>query len=192
MSWKKGPTTKWTVLSSQSLMQSPIFKMRADRCKLPDGRIMPRYFVMETVDWVNIIPATADGQIVLIEQYRHAAEEMFWEIPGGAMDLDETPEHAAVRELREETGYVPRQVLPLGYHRPNPAILNNRMHSFLALDCELKAETELDPYEDIRVVLKPLGDVFAMMREGQIQHSLILASLALAIPELSKRFGVHF
>ncbi len=79
----KSSSVRWKVKSTKELMQAGLFRLRSDELELPDGRVMPRYYVMEFPEWVNIIPVTRDGKIVLVEQYRHASGEYELEIPGG-------------------------------------------------------------------------------------------------------------
>lgn len=182
----------WKTLTSQEILRTRFFRMRTDSCELPDGRVMPSYYVFEHSDWVNIIPVTQEGRIVLIEQYRHAAGSVFYEIPGGAMDhrQDEDPQKAACRELQEETGYCPRgEVLSVGCHQPNPALQNNRMYTFVAFGCEKCTDQMLDPYEAIEVFEVTLSELKEMIHNQQIQHSLILASLFLALPLLERRLA---
>lgn len=148
---------------------------------------MPRYYVMEFVDWVNVVPITADGQIVMIEQYRHGGGETFLEIPGGSTHgPDEDPKIAWARELEEETGYTSKTWIYCGYHFPNPALQTNKMHTFLAVDCVKTAEPELDPFEDLSVHLYPIEEVHRKWEAGEIRHSLISNSLSLAFPRLMK------
>lgn len=173
---------KWKVLESKELARFGYFRLRKDRCELPDGRIMPGYYTMEFSDWVNIIPVTKNKKIVLIEQYRHSVEETTIEIPGGSAnpDLKEDLQAAAVRELTEETGYTSNKVEYLGYHYPNPALLSNKMHTYIAWDCERTQEQELDPYEDIHVFEASLDELKEMIKDGRIKHSIILSSLLIA------------
>ena len=62
---------RWKVLKSELLKTTGFFRLRVDECELPDGRINPRYYVFEWPEWVNVVGLTDDGQIVMIEQYRH-------------------------------------------------------------------------------------------------------------------------
>ncbi|MCB0411874.1 MAG: NUDIX hydrolase, partial [Bdellovibrionales bacterium] len=116
-----------------------------------------------------------------VHQYRQAARDWFWEIPGGAMDGKaedvETPLEAAKRELLEETGYTSKNWKLLIETSPNPALQTNRIHTFLATDCELSAEQNLDPFEDLEVHLKPRAEVDQMLMDGEFGHALILGSL---------------
>ena len=173
---------KWEVLSSRVALQAGFFSLRIDECKLPDGRVMPRYHVLEFPDWVNIIPITTDGQMVLVRQYRHAYGVEFLEIPGGGTDpkKKEDPQIGGERELLEETGYRSGKWVNCGFQYPNPALQNNRMHIFLALDCVKVSEPKLDPFEDLTVELIPVVEVMRRWDEGFFTHSLIAASLGLA------------
>jgi ADP-ribose pyrophosphatase len=182
----EGKRQKWKVLSTREIFRSSIFRFRTDQCELPDGRVMPNYYVMEFPDWVNIVPVTEDNRIVLVEQYRHASGEVCLEIPGGSTDprLNEDPKKAALRELVEETGYVPDDVRLVGRHRPNPAMQNNVMHTFVGTGCKLLEKTCFDAYEDIRVVTKPIPEVIDMVVSGEINHTIVVASLLYALPVL--------
>ena len=83
-----------------------------------------------------------------------------------------------MRELSEETGYVPAWVKSLGFVSPNPAIQGNRSYTFLAEGCRLAAEPQPDSFEQIEVQLRPLEDIPALIRSGEISHSLIVAAFA--------------
>lgn len=177
---------KWQILDSVEIFKNRFFRLRSDRCLLPDGREMPDYYVMEFTHWVNIIPVTHDGQIVLIKQYRHGSGEVCIEVPGGAIDpgSKEDPKVAALRELKEETGYVPEDLRLVGKHRPNPANQNNYMYTYIGLGCQKLAEQELDPFEDIEVMTVSVAETLQMVFDGKITHSIILASLFQVLPFL--------
>lgn len=160
-------------------MKTGFFRMRADRCELPDQRVMPRYYVMEFADWVQVCPITKSGEMVLVEQYRHAAGRSFLEIPGGTTNprATEDPEAAAQRELREETGYAPTRIEKIASCFPNPALQNNQLHLYVAWDCELKHDLQWDPFEDIQVKTLSLDDVFLALDRGEFGHALAAWSI---------------
>src|SRR5665213_1948811 len=178
--------SRWKILKSENLFQTGFFKFRVDECELPDGRIMPRYYVMEFADWVNVLPLTSDGKMVLVRQYRHGADQEFLEIPGGSTHpgANEDPQLAGARELLEETGYKSSTWIPCGSHYPNPALQGNRLHTYVALDCKKVAEPDLDPYEDLTVELLDVNEVLRLWTEGAFGHSLIAASIGLALKTL--------
>ena len=100
---------EWKVLSSEYLFNEPWLTIRKDRCQLPNGHIVPAFYVNEYPDWVNVFALTEEGQVVMVKQYRHGIREISIELPGGVIDEGETPEEAARRELMEETMLAIRQ-----------------------------------------------------------------------------------
>ncbi|RJP32615.1 MAG: NUDIX hydrolase [Candidatus Omnitrophota bacterium] len=165
----------WNKQSSRYIAHYPVFKLREDVCVSPRTGASSSFYVLETRDWINIIPITRDDHVVMVRQYRMGTEQITLEIPGGIIDRsDPSPLHAARRELREETGYDSDAIHFLGAVQPNPAIMNNSCHSFLAYDAEPKQEQDLDDGEDILVELIPLHNIPALIADGTINHSLVL------------------
>ena len=165
----------WRRLSSEIVADCRIFQVRRDVSVSPHKGSEHDFFVLESSDWINIIPLTANEEVVMIEQYRHGSEEVTLEIPGGMVDADESPEAAAAREMLEETGYAAtREVVNLGKVRPNPAIHNNWIHTFLARDVELRQKPVIESTEHTVVRLVPLADVPALIVDGTINHALVV------------------
>ena len=133
--------------------------------------------MLDSADWVNIIPVTADDRVVLIRQYRHGTEDMTLEIPGGMVDQeDPSPLHAARREMQEETGYDSEDIIPLGAIHPNPAIQGNRCHSFLARNIEKRFETSFDTTEETEVTLVHADELPELVRQERITHALVVVA----------------
>lgn len=170
------PPERWTILSSNLDKSYRVFNLRTDHARSPRTGRSHDFFVMESSSWVNIIPLTPNGDVVMVRQYRHGTREITLEIPGGLVEHKDDPEAAALRELREETGYTAAAAMPLGYVHPNPAIQNNRCYTFLARDCVPAGGLQQDEKEDIEVVLVPLSDVPRLIREGVVTHSLVIAA----------------
>ncbi len=143
----------------------------------PTGKCT-RFSLIECVDWVNIIALTRTNEVVLVRQYRPGIDRVCLEIPGGMVDDGEDTQTAAARELEEETGYTAREWRLLGTVAPNPAIQNNRLYSYLALDAEPNGQLRLDGNEVMATDLVPLVDVQAMLRSGRIEHALVVAAFA--------------
>lgn len=142
----------------------------------PRTGAVKRFSLIESVDWVNVIALTPESRVVLIRQYRAGVDRICVEIPGGMVDPGETALDAAARELAEETGYVAASWRQLGFAAPNPAIQNNTLYSFLALDAEPRVAQRLDGSEVVTVELRSLPEVHAMLRDGTIDHALVIAA----------------
>ncbi len=166
----------WQILSSTREKAYRVFTMRTDRARSPRTGEAYDFFVIESSDWVNVIPVTRDNNVVLIRQYRHGVRDITLEIPGGLIDETDSPATAASRELREETGYREENIIPLGWVHPNPAIISNRCYTFVATNVAWEGSQQLDEKEDIEVVLYPLTEIPALIRTGEISHSLVIAA----------------
>jgi 8-oxo-dGTP pyrophosphatase MutT (NUDIX family) len=163
-------------VGSEAVADCRVFQVRRDRSISPrDGREHD-FFCIEAPDWINVIPLTRHGEVVMIEQYRHGTNEVTLEIPGGIVDEGEEAREAATRELLEETGYEAADVLMLGRTRPNPALQNNWLYSFLARGSSFQRALVLDATEHTAVRLVLLADVPALIADGTISHSLVVAS----------------
>jgi ADP-ribose pyrophosphatase len=166
----------WKIKRSETVADCKIFKVRRDfSIRDSDGAEFP-FYCLENPHWVNIIPITISGEVVLIEQYRHGIEEITLEIPGGMVDQGENAQLAATRELVEETGYVPNETILIGKTRPNPAIQNNWVYHYLAIDCEKHHEPEFDATESVLTKLEPINNVPNLIKDGKITHSLVIAA----------------
>jgi 8-oxo-dGTP pyrophosphatase MutT (NUDIX family) len=177
---------KWKTLSTENLFKSGLVTIDKEKCEMPDGRIMPGYFIMRFPDWVNIVPVTKDGRVVLIKQYRHATREIHWEVPGGAVNRGEDAQLGALRELEEETGYTSAELVKVGENYPNPALQDNTIHTYVALNCEYQGAQNLDPYEEIEVELVPLAELRSWVRDGKFNHIIVLASVYQALDFLER------
>ncbi len=170
------PNRSWTLLNSQDVSDHRIFRLRHDFYRFEPSRQEREFVVIDTASWVNVVPVTAEGNVVLIRQYRHGIQDVVVEIPGGMIDPGEEPEAAAVRELEEETGYTVGSIRPLARILPNPAIQNNYLYLFAAEGCRKTSERRLDAFECIDVFERPLSDIPELIRNGEISHAMIIAA----------------
>jgi 8-oxo-dGTP pyrophosphatase MutT (NUDIX family) len=167
----------WREIASEKLLDCRILKIYRSTAVSPHNGATHDFVQIRSVDWVQIIPITAAGEVVMVRQYRAGSGTVTLEIPGGLLDADEDPAAAAARECLEETGYAVKAVQPMGAMNPNPALFTNRLHSFYALDAERVASIKNEHTEHTEAVLVPLGELEGLLRSGSIDHSLVAATL---------------
>lgn len=167
----------WNEIGAASVYDCRLFSVIERRSRSPRTGELHDFYVIRAPDWVNIVPLTADGRVVMVRQYRHGIAGFTLEIPGGLIDPeDPSPLVAARREMREETGFDGDEVVALGSIHPNPALFDNRCHTFLARNVERRLETSFDSTEETEVVLVPLADVPELVRTGVISHALVVVA----------------
>mgnify|MGYP001161899729 FL=1 len=168
---------KWKTLKSEYLHKSPFGNIRKDQCKLPNGLVIDDYYVNEYSDWVNAIVLTKENQLVLVEQYRHAGEDFFLEIPAGKKEGNETHEEGLLREVKEETGYVTREnPILLGEFMVNPATQTNKVITYLLFECFQAYEQDLDDTEEINVKLIDFDHFGELILTNQVNTQLFTAN----------------
>ena len=171
----------WTVLDSEYISNHIYFTARRDRCRRPDGQIVPEYFVVELPPSVCILPVTTNNEVVMIRQYRHPLRHTILEIPGGFVDPNEDYVEAAKRELLEETGYAFDAIAPLGRTAANPGLLDNYTSLYVATGGKKVQEQDLDENEDIEIVLVPLEKIKDMLLRHELVQSMHTCCLFYAL-----------
>ena len=170
----------WQRLDSEMVYTCRVFSLRRDRSRSPRTGSEHDFFILDACDWVNIVPLTADDQVVMVRQYRHGVGDFTLEIPGGMVDAeDASPLVAARREMVEETGWDSDDLVALGAVHPNPAIQGNRLHTFVARGVENLHDTHFDTTEETEVELVPRGALPGLVAEGLISHALVISALYL-------------
>ena len=168
---------KWNTLDSEYIIRRPWLTARCDKVQLPDGTVHPEYYVLEYPTWVNVIAITADGDFVMVEQYRHGLRDVFTELVAGVVEEGEAPLEAAHRELLEETGYAGGEWEELTVLSQNPGSTDNLTYCFLARGVVKVSGQHLDATEDIAVKLLTRGEVKAMLLADSVKQSLMAAPL---------------
>ena len=168
---------RWTTDSRRELLQTPVFRVVEQQETAASG-YQGHYMALDAPDWVTIV-GEHDGRLVMVRQWRHGAECLTTEIPGGLCAPGEEPAAAAAREFAEETGYRVGKLTKLATVNPNPALFKNRVHFFLAEALTPTGEQHPDADEYIRCVERPVSDVIRDFGSGEYCNALLGTALML-------------
>ena len=171
-----------TQVDSEELFHGKVVHLFRDTVCLPNGKTATRE-LMRHPGAAAIVPLTKEGNIILVRQYRYPFAQVMLEIPAGKLDPGEDPLVCATRELTEETGYEAEEIVPLGVFYPSVAILDEKIHLYLARGLTLRA-TNPDDDEFLNVEQRPLREmVDAVMRgdvpDGKTQTAILKTWLLL-------------
>ena len=157
-------------LSGELIYDGCVVHLWRDEIELPDGGRSVRE-VVRHIGAVAVLPLTKDGDVICVRQYRYPFAEVLLEIPAGKLDSpDEDIIEAARRELREETGVVGGELIPLGAIYPSVAILDEKIHMFAAVGFDI-GETDRDEDEFMEVERVPLTKLVDMVMSGEIRDA---------------------
>ena len=166
------------LIKSETLLKGRAFAIRRDWLKTPDGR-ETKYDIIEHGGSVILVPLDADGNLLFVRQYRHAAGTDLLELPAGTLDEGEDPAVCAAREIREETGFAAGTLEKIGEFYLAPGYSTEFMVVYLATD--LKHDPlEADADEFLSVEKIPVKQALEMAEKGEIPDAKSLAALLLA------------
>ena len=159
----------WKTIESQTLIDDYHVRVRKDKVQLPDGAVIDDFYTVTIPDAAMVAAVTAEGKILLKQEFRYACGEEVIECPAGMFERDEKdPLKVAKRELLEETGYSSENWTYLGPTLESTSKLTNRMHLFLAKDCVKVSDQYLDANEHLTVTEVYLDTAVAMVMNGAI------------------------
>lgn len=159
---------EWSVLEQETAYSCPGFDVIREIVSLPNGITTDFDYVTEPPS-VVILPFTPSGDVVVVEEWRQAVGRCNRGLPAGTSEqIDTTLAETARRELREETGYTPSKIQPLGTFEPANGLAAIEHHYFVASDCERVGEPMHDEDESIRVNVIPWDDLYAAAIDGAL------------------------
>ncbi|MFO8064768.1 MAG: NUDIX hydrolase [Spirochaetia bacterium] len=176
----KNPHLLWKERSREHIYDAGIFNLEKTERESADGR-RGSFVLLSSPDWVQVVATTRDPSgkecFVLVRQYRQGAQQLTVELPGGLVDEEEEPQAAARRELEEETGYRADELIQIGQVSPNPAIMDNTAHTFVAPNAKLVASQSLDANEILDAELVPVDDLNPARHPEFFVHAIMVAAM---------------
>ena len=166
-------------IESKDIFQGRIVKLRVDTVQLPSGRTTTREIV-EHEDAVCVVPIDENNNVLMVRQYRKAAQLNLLEVPAGGVEAGESPEETVLRELQEEVSVTSGSLRRLSGFWVSPGWATEFMHAYLATDLT-PASLPADDDEYISVERVPLDRIPELIESGEIQDSKSIASLLLAL-----------
>ena len=170
-------------IESKDIYQGRIIKLRVDTVQLPSGRTTTREIV-EHEDAVCVVPIDENNNVLMVRQYRKAAQLNLLEVPAGGVEAGETPDETALRELQEEVSVTSGSLRRLSGFWVSPGWATEFMHAYLATDLT-PASLPADDDEYISVERVPLDSISGLIESGEIQDSKSIAALLLALRVLN-------
>lgn len=162
-------------LSSQLIYEGRVVRLRVDTVQTAGGRETTREIV-EHDDCVAIVAIDAEDNVLLVNQFRKPVERELLEIPAGGIDPGETPETTVRRELREETGYLPRIIERLGGFYSTPGYCTEYLHLYLASDLT-PSPLQAEDTESISLVRVPITQIRELIASGSVCDAKSIAGL---------------
>ena len=162
-------------ISSKKIYEGRAVNLRVDTVQTASGRQTTREIV-EHADCVAIVAVDAEDNVLLVKQFRKPVEKELLEIPAGGIDAGEDAEAAVIREMREETGFMPQRVEHLGGFYSSPGYGTEYLYLYLATDL-VPGRLHAEDTAGIKVVRVPVMQIAELVTSGEICDSKTIAGL---------------
>lgn len=175
----------WKRIARTTLHNSPHLRVHIDTVQLPNGAVIDDYSVVEFNDVVSVVATDKQGNVLILQEYRYAADQTMLNLPAGTIRRGtEDPKLAAIRELHEETGYASDNVRPVATFHEYPTKAPHLINVFRAKDIRKVSDTSHEPSENIHVTFMTPQQVKDAVFANQFKTAAITAALVVALPEL--------
>ena len=176
------------VLERRPIFAGKVVDLAVERVELPNGNTTELEIVRHP-GAAAVVPVRADGEVLLVRQYRHAAGQWLLEVPAGTLEPGETPENCASREIQEEVGVRGNRLDPLGWLWTTPGFTDEKIHLFLARDLEAVSQA-LEDDEVLSIAHMPLATAVGKAHDGEICDAKSICALLRADQFLRHERGV--
>lgn len=170
----------WRVDSSEIIIDRPWLRVRQERVTLARGTSIAEFHVIESPSWAAALALTADGQAVIVAQYRHGARGTSVELPAGVIDPSEEPLAAARRELLEETGYESDEWEHLLTVNTEPSRHTSQAWFFVAKNARRAGAPRQEATEDIEVRTVTFAQLVSLALDGGVRHGVHVGAILTA------------
>lgn len=165
------------IISTVQILESPLF--RVSRATIQENGLEYQRDIILHNGSAVIIAVFPDKTVALVRQYRHAAQKFLLELPAGSLEIGETPEECAHREVIEEIGFKADKVELLTEFYVSPGFLNEKMFVFLASDLT-EVGQNLDDDEFLEVERLSFPEIYQKIKDGEFEDAKTMLSLILA------------
>jgi len=162
-------------MKSTKIFDGKVLNLRVDTVEM-EGQKYTKREIVERHPCVAIVAINEEDELILIKQYRKAIDKEIYELPAGMVDFGEEPEQAALRELKEETGYDARSIDYLFENYSSPGFTNERLFVFYAKDLS-EGKQDLDEFEHLKVEKIKFDEVLKLIELGEITDSKSIAGI---------------
>lgn len=171
----------WKTIETKTIYSTPWCSVFEEIVELPNGVIINDYSVVELRDVAMIFPITKNNEVIFAKQYRHGVKKILIELPAGTYDKNkEQSEDAAVRELREETGYRAKEIISIGTVYDYPTKDRHSIDIYLSKDVVYDPLEYKDNTEDVDVLKIPLSEIDDYISRGEIAVGSTISAIYLA------------